>query len=91
MTYCIVIGTYCTPFVPTVPLLNPYCTYFLRRCLQRQQSGFNGRPNKPVDTCYSFWLGASLTLLGAQEFINKEANFAYLMTTQVRLTHISFM
>ncbi len=29
-------------------------------CILRQQTGFNGRPNKPVDTCYSFWLGASL-------------------------------
>ena len=26
----------------------------------RQQSGFQGRPNKPVDTCYSFWVGATL-------------------------------
>lgn len=33
----------------------------LRRwCLFRQQSGFQGRPNKPVDTCYSFWVGATL-------------------------------
>ena len=31
-----------------------------RWCLFRQKSGFQGRPNKPVDTCYSFWLGASL-------------------------------
>ena len=29
-------------------------------CLLRQKSGFQGRPNKDVDTCYSFWLGASL-------------------------------
>ena len=31
-----------------------------RWCLFRQKSGFQGRPNKPVDTCYSFWVGASL-------------------------------
>lgn len=31
-----------------------------RWCLFRQMSGFQGRPNKPVDTCYSFWVGASL-------------------------------
>ena len=24
--------------------------------------GFNGRCNKPVDTCYAFWVGASLTV-----------------------------
>ncbi|KAH7417241.1 terpenoid cyclases/protein prenyltransferase alpha-alpha toroid [Cadophora sp. MPI-SDFR-AT-0126] len=26
--------------------------------------GINGRCNKPVDTCYSFWVSASLSLLG---------------------------
>lgn len=26
----------------------------------RQQNGYHGRPNKPVDTCYSFWVGATL-------------------------------
>lgn len=31
-----------------------------RWCLFRQVSGFHGRPNKPVDTCYSFWVGATL-------------------------------
>ena len=31
-----------------------------RWCILRQKSGFQGRPNKPVDTCYSFWVGASL-------------------------------
>jgi len=36
----------------------------LRRwCLLRQQTGFQGRPNKPVDTCYSFWVGATLQVL----------------------------
>ena len=32
----------------------------IRWCINRQQSGFQGRPNKPVDTCYSFWVGATL-------------------------------
>ena len=31
-----------------------------RWCIRRQQTGFQGRPNKPVDTCYSFWIGATL-------------------------------
>ena len=33
-------------------------------CLFRQKTGFQGRPNKPVDTCYSFWIGASLQVEG---------------------------
>ena len=36
-------------------------------CLRRQKDGFQGRPNKPVDTCYSFWVGASLKV-GFQPF-----------------------
>uniref|UniRef100_A0A8C7LV56 Protein geranylgeranyltransferase type I subunit beta n=1 Tax=Oncorhynchus mykiss TaxID=8022 RepID=A0A8C7LV56_ONCMY len=32
--------------------LNRIC----RWCM-RQQNGFHGRPNKPIDTCYSFWVG----------------------------------
>ena len=28
--------------------------------LSRQVTGFQGRANKPSDTCYSFWIGASL-------------------------------
>ena len=27
------------------------------------QDGFCGRPNKPSDTCYTFWVGATLKLL----------------------------
>ena len=47
--------------------LPPPQTHRLRRwCALRQLSGFQGRPNKPVDTCYSFWVGATLevTLTG---------------------------
>jgi len=51
-------------------------------CLRRQTSGFNGRPNKAVDTCYSFWVGASLKLIGAEQWIHKELNHGFLMTTQ---------
>ena len=34
-------------------------------CLQRQclEGGFNGRTGKLVDSCYSFWIGASLKVL----------------------------
>jgi len=36
-------------------------------CIRRQQSGFQGRPHKPVDTCYSFWIGASLNVRNTVE------------------------
>lgn len=31
---------------------------------QRQNDGFNGRSHKLTDTCYSFWIGSPLTVLG---------------------------
>ena len=39
-------------------------------CTARQVGGFQGRPNKDEDTCYSFWIGASLHLLGAGGIIH---------------------
>lgn len=35
----------------------------VRWLLQRQQGGFQGRPHKDVDTCYSFWVFATLHIL----------------------------
>jgi geranylgeranyl transferase type-1 subunit beta len=44
--------------------------------------GFQGRPHKAIDTCYSFWVGSSLHLLGMGGLADAEANRAFLMTTQ---------
>ncbi|CAB4016161.1 Geranylgeranyl transferase type-1 subunit beta [Paramuricea clavata] len=55
-----------------------------RWCIFRQKSGFHGRPNKPVDTCYSFWVGASLKLLDCYNFVNFESNREFLMSTQAQ-------
>ncbi|XP_069481619.1 geranylgeranyl transferase type-1 subunit beta isoform X2 [Ambystoma mexicanum] len=56
-----------------------------RWCIMRQQNGFHGRPNKPVDTCYSFWVGATLKLLNIFKYINMEKNRNYILSTQDRL------
>jgi geranylgeranyl transferase type-1 subunit beta len=34
--------------------------------------GVNGRCNKAADTCYSWWVGASLVTLGREELISRE-------------------
>ncbi|KAG8231321.1 hypothetical protein J437_LFUL011146 [Ladona fulva] len=55
----------------------------LRRwCISRQMSGFQGRPNKPVDTCYSFWVGATLKLLGVYHLIDYDQNKELLLSSQ---------
>lgn len=41
-------------------------------CLMRQSLGFQGRINKPSDCCYSFWIGATLAMLGKYELVDFE-------------------
>ncbi|GLH16099.1 Geranylgeranyl transferase type-1 subunit beta [Gryllus bimaculatus] len=55
----------------------------LRRwAIARQIDGFQGRPDKQVDTCYSFWVGATLKLLGVYHFVDYESNRNYILSTQ---------
>lgn len=80
--------TFCA--VATLALMNQLETCFtnkqldgLRRWgLSRQISGFQGRPNKEVDTCYSFWLGALLKILGVFEMVDYQQNKNYILSTQ---------
>lgn len=58
-------------------------TWLLHR--QQPYSGFNGRAEKPVDTCYSFWCGAALTLLGSDQLADPVSDLQFLMTTQSRI------
>ncbi|KAK9283753.1 hypothetical protein L1049_012003 [Liquidambar formosana] len=52
--------------------------------LQRQavDGGFQGRPNKSSDTCYAFWIGGVLRILGGFKFIDKNALRRFLLTCQ---------
>eukprot|EP00262_Sarcandra_glabra_P015816 TRINITY_DN496_c0_g6_i1.p1 TRINITY_DN496_c0_g6~~TRINITY_DN496_c0_g6_i1.p1 ORF type:complete len:432 (-),score=56.79 TRINITY_DN496_c0_g6_i1:286-1581(-) len=56
----------------------------LQWCLQRQavDGGFQGRPNKASDTCYAFWVGGVLRILGAHHFFDKAALRRFLLTCQ---------
>ncbi|KAG5895316.1 hypothetical protein JTB14_029149 [Gonioctena quinquepunctata] len=55
----------------------------LRRWLLfRFDGGFNGRPNKPIDTCYSFWTGGALKILDSYDFINNYNNHQFILMTQ---------
>jgi geranylgeranyl transferase type-1 subunit beta len=53
---------------------------------QAQGSGFMGRPHKPEDTCYSFWVGATLSLLGKLEMCDKESSRQFVLSTQDPVT-----
>lgn len=47
---------------------------------ERQFEGFNGRPMKHEDTCYSFWVVGSMAALGCHHLIDSEklTQFVYL-------------
>ena len=54
-------------------------------CVHRQQAnggGFQGRPNKPQDTCYSFWIGGTLRLLEMDHLLNQHALQDYILSNQ---------
>ncbi|XP_064609546.1 geranylgeranyl transferase type-1 subunit beta-like [Liolophura sinensis] len=55
-------------------------------CILRQRSGFHGRPNKPVDTCYSFWVAATLQLLGLFSLTDFSSNRTYILSTEGHIT-----
>jgi len=42
-------------------------------CVKRQHFGFQGRIEKAMDSCYSFWVGASMKLLGVDDLLDREA------------------
>jgi len=57
-----------------------------RWCLWRQHGGFQGRPNKPEDTCYSFWVGATLQILNSLHLVDTNENRSFVLTTQDEVT-----
>lgn len=59
----------------------------LRRwCVLKQSTGFQGRPGKAPDTCYSFWIGATLKILDSYTFINMSENLQFMLLTQSDIT-----
>jgi len=54
----------------------------VRWCVMNQGAGFRGRPEKPEDTCYSFWSGAIMCMLGVYDFTNRDGNRAFTLSCQ---------
>ncbi|XP_057341276.1 geranylgeranyl transferase type-1 subunit beta isoform X1 [Microplitis mediator] len=80
-TFCAVASLYLMNELHNV--LNKDQIDKLRRwCLMRQTSGFQGRPGKPSDTCYSFWVGATLHMLDSGHLIDPVENREFILSTQ---------
>jgi len=57
----------------------------IRWCVHRQVGGMQGRPNKDEDTCYSFWIGGTLRLLGKDALLDHDRLRAYVMECQTKM------
>jgi len=78
-------STYCA--VASLSLMDklnelPHKEELIRWCLERQVTGFQGRINKIPDTCYSFWIGASLTMLGAYDLVDFNSIIGHTMSCE---------
>uniref|UniRef100_A0A023FAL4 Geranylgeranyl transferase type-2 subunit beta n=2 Tax=Triatoma infestans TaxID=30076 RepID=A0A023FAL4_TRIIF len=49
---------------------------------QLPSGGLNGRPEKLPDVCYSWWVLASLTILGRSSWIDTSSLIGYILATQ---------
>ncbi|WWC66975.1 uncharacterized protein I206_100882 [Kwoniella pini CBS 10737] len=54
----------------------------LRWLTSRQIGGFQGRPGKLEDVCYSFWCGGAINILGHSDMINNKADRSFLLSAQ---------
>ncbi|KAJ3450628.1 geranylgeranyl transferase type-1 subunit beta [Anaeramoeba flamelloides] len=81
-------SSYCA--IASLALMNkldslPDKDFVIDWLLRKQTIGFQGRVNKPPDTCYSFWVGASLEILGSYELIDYDQNEQYIFCCQDKL------
>ena len=52
----------------------------IQYCIFRQNEGYQGRTEKEPDTCYSFWVGGTLQLLGCIDQTHIESTRTFLVT-----------
>jgi geranylgeranyl transferase type-1 subunit beta len=57
----------------------------IRWCVHRQVIGMQGRPNKAQDTCYSYWIGGTLRLLGEDGLLHHEQLQTFVMKCQTKM------
>jgi geranylgeranyl transferase type-1 subunit beta len=54
-------------------------------CVHRQMEGMQGRPNKAEDTCYSYWIGATLCLVGRADLLDQEPLRNFILKCQTQM------
>ena len=54
----------------------------IKWCVSRQIGGMQGRPNKAEDTCYSYWIGGTLYLLGVDNLLDQHELMRFVLGCQ---------
>lgn len=78
-TYC---GIASLSLLHRLDALDDTSTRLLQQwCLQRQvvSGGYNGRTNKLPDSCYSFWIGATLDIIGTFDATDVASTHSFLL------------
>jgi geranylgeranyl transferase type-1 subunit beta len=65
---------------------NNWRSDLIHWCVSRQVAGMQGRPNKDEDTCYSYWIGATLRLVGGRDdLLHHDLLRGYVMKCQTAM------
>ena len=79
--YCFV----CIGFLSVTNQLNLINKVHTGQWLAERQThlgGFNGRPEKLPDVCYSWWVLSSMFMIGAEDFIDKNLLIKFILECQ---------
>ncbi|CAL8068886.1 unnamed protein product [Calicophoron daubneyi] len=72
-TYCALASLACLNRLESfLPASSRARERLVKWLLSLQDKGFHGRPHKPDDTCYTYWVCASLKLLGCEKFVDQD-------------------
>ncbi|CAH8857742.1 unnamed protein product [Trichobilharzia szidati] len=78
-TYCAVASLSLTNKLESViPSGSKSRDRLIKWLLNLQEEGFHGRIGKPDDTCYTFWVCASLKILNCHHLVNKNAALRFI-------------
>ena len=77
-TYCCVAAL----LLSGVAISDDHVVDWCARQASASEGGVRGRPNKPPDSCYSFWIGASLRALGAGDLIDPRSVTSFVLTCE---------
>ncbi|PKI85384.1 hypothetical protein MVES_000306 [Malassezia vespertilionis] len=86
-TYCVLASLALANRLENLPNKRRLQCWLLSR--QVSSSGFQGRPEKEPDTCYSFWCGASTMILGCHQYVDADADATWILSAQSPMGGIS--